>query len=104
MKDMTIGLSPISTPPMMSLPHDTDAMAVSIARLRDLESRLNAEREEKAMINNEKQALQARLSKLRDAETGDLQERAELQDALIRSEEMRLALAKTLVDAQAGHP
>ncbi len=75
-------------------------MAVSIARLRDLESRLNAEREEKAVINNEKQALQARLSKLRDAETGDLQERAELQDALIRSEEMRLALAKTLVDAQ----
>lgn len=79
---------------------DPNAMAVSIARLRDLEGRLNAEREEKAVINNEKQALQARLAKLRDAETGDLQERAELQDALIKSEEMRLALAKTLVDAQ----
>ncbi|GAX79109.1 hypothetical protein CEUSTIGMA_g6549.t1 [Chlamydomonas eustigma] len=79
---------------------DPNAMAISIARVRDLEARVNAEREEKASINQEKQALQARLSKLRDAETGDLQERAELQDALIKSEEMRLALARTLVDAQ----
>ena len=44
--------------------------------------------------------VQARLSKLRDAETGDLQERAELQDALIKSEEMRLSLARLLIDAQ----
>ncbi|KAG1655810.1 hypothetical protein FOA52_003683 [Chlamydomonas sp. UWO 241] len=79
---------------------DPNAIAVSIARLRDIEAQLIAERQEKAAINEDKQALAARLRKLQDAEGGDLQERAELHEALIKSEEMRLELAKSLIDAQ----
>jgi hypothetical protein len=34
---------------------------------------------------------------------GDLAEKAELQEALIKSEELRLQLAKTLISAQVKH-
>jgi hypothetical protein len=52
--------------------------------VRDLEARLLEEREEKASLLSEKQALAARLAKLKDAGTDELREKAELQDALIR--------------------
>lgn len=48
------------------------------------------------------QALLARLARLRDAGTDDLKEKADIQEALIRSEEQRLALARTLIDFQVG--
>ena len=48
------------------------------------------------------QALAARLSKLKEAGSGELQERASLQEALVRSEEQRLAVAKALIDFQVG--
>jgi len=79
---------------------DPNAVAVSIARLRDIEAQLIAERNEKAAMGEEKNALAARLRRLQDAESGDLQERAELHEALIKSEEMRLELAKNLIAAQ----
>lgn len=40
--------------------------------------------------------------KLRDAGSGDAREKADVQEALIRSEEQRLALAKALIDFQVG--
>ncbi|MEW5296845.1 MAG: hypothetical protein WDW36_000096 [Sanguina aurantia] len=79
---------------------DPNAIAVSIAKVRDLEARLLSEREEKATLLEEKQALAARLMKLRDAGSGDAREKADVQEALIRSEEQRLALAKALIDFQ----
>jgi hypothetical protein len=45
---------------------------------------------------------QARLAKLKDAGTDDLREKAELQEALIRSEEQRLEVSRALIDFQVG--
>ncbi len=46
--------------------------------------------------------LQARLAKLKDAGTGELREKAELQEALVRSEEQRLEVSRALIDFQVG--
>uniref|UniRef100_A0A7S3VM07 Kinesin motor domain-containing protein n=1 Tax=Dunaliella tertiolecta TaxID=3047 RepID=A0A7S3VM07_DUNTE len=87
---------------MMEVPADGDpnAVAVSIARVRDLEARLLVEREEKAALVEDKAALQGRLMQLRDAGTDELVDKTNLQEALIKSEELRLALANTLVNTQ----
>eukprot|EP00775_Hariotina_reticulata_P004745 gene4745-4995_t len=69
-------------------------------QMRDLEARLLEEREEKAVLAGEKAALMARLAKLKDAETDELREKAELQDALVRSEEQRLEVSRALIDFQ----
>ncbi|KAI8465646.1 MAG: P-loop containing nucleoside triphosphate hydrolase protein [Monoraphidium minutum] len=79
---------------------DPADFALSAARVRDMEARLLEEREEKAALAAEKGALQARLAKLKDAGTGELREKAELQEALIRSEEQRLAVSRALIDFQ----
>eukprot|EP00198_Chlamydomonas_reinhardtii_P008600 XP_001697937.1 predicted protein [Chlamydomonas reinhardtii] len=73
---------------------DPNAMAINIAKLRDLEARLMAVRGENAELMEEKHALQARLQKLYQAEEGDLQEKSELQaeaqgmEASIAAEEL----------------
>eukprot|EP00798_Chlamydomonas_sp_ICE-L_P019136 gene19136-25744_t len=72
---------------------DPNAVAISIARVRDMEARLLAEREENSMMVDENDAL-------KEAGTDDLEEKGGLQDALIKSEELRLSLAKTLIDTQ----
>ena len=79
---------------------DPAEYALSAARLRDLEARLLEEREEKAGLAAEGRALKARLAKLKDAGTDELREKAELQEALIRSEEQRLEVARALIDFQ----
>lgn len=67
-----IPLHTLTPHPTLHTPHP---QSLNTPQVRDLEARLNAEREELATLSHEKQALQARLSKLREAETGDLQVR-----------------------------
>ncbi|KAG2485692.1 hypothetical protein HYH03_015577 [Edaphochlamys debaryana] len=79
---------------------DPNANALNIAKIRDMEARLMAARSENAALVEEKEALQARLSKLYQAEEGDLQEKVDMQNALIQSEEQRLQLSRALIDLQ----
>ncbi|KAL6745189.1 P-loop containing nucleoside triphosphate hydrolase protein, partial [Haematococcus lacustris] len=79
---------------------DPNAVALSLARVRDVEARVLAEREEKARLVEEVAALQARLARLHEAGQAEEGSQAELQEALIKSEELRLGLAQTLIDTQ----
>ncbi|GFR45897.1 hypothetical protein Agub_g7353, partial [Astrephomene gubernaculifera] len=79
---------------------DPNSMALNIAKLRDMEARLMAVRAENAELVEEKQALQARMQKLYQSEEGDLEDKKELQEALIQSEEQRLQLSRALIDFQ----
>ncbi|GBF93794.1 hypothetical protein Rsub_06126 [Raphidocelis subcapitata] len=92
---------------------DAEDCALGAARARDLEARLLEGRAEAAALAAERDALQARararglaaslsarLAKLKDAGADELQEKADLQEALIRSEEQRLAVSRALIDFQ----
>jgi len=73
------------------------------AKLHDLEGRLIAEREEKAGLEEEKRALQRRLQALAGSDKDLLDEKEELQAAMVKSEEERLEIAQALIELQVEH-
>ncbi|KAK3238883.1 hypothetical protein CYMTET_51145 [Cymbomonas tetramitiformis] len=85
---------------LAGLPADSDPaeLALQLAKLHELQGRLIDEREAKVAIQEEKDALEARLAKLNGADANLLLEKENLQADLLRSEEERLQIAQELLD------
>mmetsp|Transcript_8871 Transcript_8871/g.29172 ORF Transcript_8871/g.29172 Transcript_8871/m.29172 type:complete len:1235 (+) Transcript_8871:44-3748(+) len=80
--------------------NDPADLAMQMARVHELDLRIVQEVEEKAELAEEKEALLHRLNKMHEADDALLQEKEQLQTALIKSEEERLEIARALIDLQ----
>ena len=82
---------------------DPNEQGMMQARIHDFERRLIEEREQNAAHVADKEALQIRLNEQHEEKKAYLEEKAEFQEALIKSEQERLEVSRALIDLEVDY-